>query len=308
MSLLAEIIAGEAQHGSDADSFGVAATISNRLNSPAFSNYGNTALAQATAGGQFSAYPNGLGTPTAYQQSLADALESNNLSAYGNTGNATYYNAQGYAYANNGSNAYGSGSNVYSNVFGKQPNSAFQLPQMNGSTAASAANGGDFGDGAFGPISDDGSQLGNDPLGSSVTMNSIATGSGGTVDFNDVPDNLFDGSSTSDPIGSPPSSINASTLAQSLGGGGGAPINITDLPGLDTSVSGAGSAIQKGATTAGSDVQTAAGGIAGTAATITNAISDFTRNALVVTALVILGLVFVAFGLGMFKHNLAAAV
>lgn len=89
---------------------------------------------------------------------------------------------------------------------------------------------------------------------------------------------------------------------------GGQPVDITDLPGLDTSVSGAGKAVQQGATTAGSDVQTAAGGIAGTAAGITNALSGYASNALVVVALVLLGLVFVAFGLGMFKHNLAAAV
>ena len=321
MSLLAQIIAGEAQAGSNADSFGVASTISNRLNSPSFANYGSTALAQATAGGQFSAYPNGLRTPTAYQQSLADALESNSLSDFGNTGNATYYNAPGYAYQNNGSNAYGSGSNVYSNVFGRQPTAGFALPQMNGSTVANAANGGDdFGGGAFGDSTGGGIATSGNTGGGAYSTSTDGTinidqfNTPQSVDFADVPDDLFDGSNgpiTSSLPNDPASAVgnvNAGSLAQSLGGGGGAPVNITDLPGLDTSVTGAGSAIQKGAGTIGTDVQQSAGGIVGTAASIFNNAQTYFSGAVVVVALVILGLVFVAFGLGMFKHNLAAAV
>jgi hypothetical protein len=319
MSLLAQIIAGEAQHGSDADSFGVASTISNRLNSPSFSQYGSTALSQATAGGQFSAYPNGLGTPTVYQQSLADALEQNNLSAFGNTGNATYYNAPGYAYSNNGSNAYGSGSNVYSNVFGKQPTSAFQLPQMNGSTAAAAANGGDFGGGAFDGESTSGGiayTTGNTGGGSyttapdgSIDISQFNT-PGQSADFGDLPDNIFDGSSTSDPVGAgvgPLGNVAGGSLISAIGGGGGAPINITDLPGADTAITGAGKAVQTGAGTIGTDVQQSAGGIAGTAASIFNNAQTYFSGAVAIVALVLLGLIFVAFGLGMFKHNLAAA-
>lgn len=108
----------------------------------------------------------------------------------------------------------------------------------------------------------------------------------------------------------------ASTAAGSTAGGavsavagaGGAPVNITDLPGLDQSVSGAGKAVQTGAGTIGTDVQQSAGGIAGTAASIFNNAQTYFSGAVAVIALVILGLVFVAFGLGMFKHNLAAAV
>jgi hypothetical protein len=43
-------------------------------------------------------------------------------------------------------------------------------------------------------------------------------------------------------------------------------MRVTDLPGADTAITGAGTAVQKGATTAGTDIETSAGGIAGTAA------------------------------------------
>lgn len=83
-------------------------------------------------------------------------------------------------------------------------------------------------------------------------------------------------------------------LGGTIGGTGGAPINITDLPGLDT-------AVTSGAGTVGTDVQQSAGGIAGTAASIFNSFQSYASGALVVTALICLGLIFVAFGLGMFK-------
>lgn len=339
MSLLAQIIAGEAQAGSNADSFGVASTISNRLNSPSFSQYGSTALAQATAGGQFSAYPNALGTPTAYQQSLADALESNNLSAFGNTGNATYYNAPGFAYTNNGTNAYGSGSNVYSNVFRRQPNGSFSLPQMNGSTVAGGSlQDGDFIDpnfdyaGAQNPVTassfDSGSMLapglsgsgtvgynattaGSSGLGGGSTLFGGSDASGDSVTYanptsSDIGDFYPDAPLPSDPAGAvgPLSNVAGGSLISSLGG---APIDIVNLPGLDTSVSGAGKAVQTGAGTIGTDVQQSAGGIAGTAASIANAAQTYFSGAVAVIALVVLGLVFVAFGLGMFKHNILQA-
>jgi hypothetical protein len=85
--------------------------------------------------------------------------------------------------------------------------------------------------------------------------------------------------------------------------GGGQPVNITDLPGLDTAVTGAGTAAQKGATQADSDVQAAAGGIVQTAASIFNSAQSYASGAVVVLGLCAMGLVFVAFGLGMFKDS-----
>jgi spore germination cell wall hydrolase CwlJ-like protein len=123
---LAQIIAGEAQSGNDADSFGVASTIYNRTQNPAFADYGSDAISQATASGQFSAYPNALGVPTAYQLQLAQAAQNGTLSQYGDTGNATYYNAPGYAYQNNGSNAYGFGLGM----FGKRAGFGEMLPSI----------------------------------------------------------------------------------------------------------------------------------------------------------------------------------
>lgn len=179
--------------------------------------------------------------------------------------------------------------------------------QLLGGSPGQSSTGDPFEDVTAAGATDEGSIMGNDPLGSSVTMNNsdIVSGSAGSVDFNDIGANAFDQDLPSDPA-SAVGSVNAGTLAQSLGGG--APINITDLPGLDTSVTGAGSAIQKGAGTIGTDVQQSAGGIVGTAASIFNNAQTYFSSAVVVVALVILGLVFVAFGLGMFKHNLAAAV
>lgn len=145
-TLLAQIIAGES-NGTPGDDFGVASTIYNRTqgvsgyNGPGF---GLTGTGAATAPLQFSAYPNGLGNPTPNQLALATAINNGTLSNYGDTGNATYYNAAGYAYQNNGSNAFGANasglpSNVYSDQYQQQPSSNFQLPQV--SDAQPVSNG-----------------------------------------------------------------------------------------------------------------------------------------------------------------------
>lgn len=176
----------------------------------------------------------------------------------------------------------------------------------NGSTATSAGD--PFQDIGAAGATDEG-PITSDPLGSSVTMGSgVAPSSNSSLDWSDIGDNTFDQDLASDPAGAGVGSIDAGSLAQSLGGGGGAPVNITDLPGLDTSVSGAGKAVQSGATTVGSNIESSAGGIAGTAASIFNAGKGYFSSAVVVIGLIILGLIFVAFGLSMFKHNIAAAV
>lgn len=300
MSLLAQIIAGEAQGGNNADSFGVASTIFNRSNLN-FNGYGSTPLAQATAASQFSAYPNALGTPTAYQQQLADAAENGTLSQYGNTGNALFYNGPGgssyNAYNSVPGSSYGQGSNAYSNVYGQPANSSFVLPTLGGSAVT----------------------------GNSVTMSpdqsdalfASAANQGIGSDTPNLTDSDFAGLTDADVMGGLPNnaasavgSVNASSLASSLGGAagaGGIAVNLTDESQLPSSVSGAGTAAKAGLTTAGSDVQTAAGGLAGTAASIINSAEAYTSKAIVVIALVLMGAIFVALGLGLFgKRELAA--
>ena len=151
----------EGQAGNQADQFGVAATIQNRLDQ-GFAGSSSGAYGIATQAGQFSAFPNRLVTPTPYTDALAGALLNGNLSDFGSTGNATYYNATGYAYPNLGLNSFGSGSNAYSDQFngpggqpiGTPPTSNFQLPQWNGATApASTSSDGASESEAFDPSS-----------------------------------------------------------------------------------------------------------------------------------------------------------
>lgn len=79
--------------------------------------------------------------------------------------------------------------------------------------------------------------------------------------------------------------------------GGGAPETVTNI---SQAGGDAGKSIQSGLGTAGTDVENAAGGIAGTLASIGNAVQSYTTSAFVMLALVVLGIIFVAFGLGMF--------
>lgn len=135
ISVLAGIIQGEA--GNPSDQFGVASTFLNRAQAGNFPG-GSSPFAVATAAGQYAAYPNGLLPPTPYATSLAtDLVNGGNLSSFGNTGNATYYNAPGYNanYASGIGNSYGPGTNQYSDVFNSAPSSNFQMPQPNGSSS-----------------------------------------------------------------------------------------------------------------------------------------------------------------------------
>lgn len=136
ISTLAGIIQGEASQ--PADQFGVASVIANRA-AINHGGYGTSAIAQATAPNQFSGYnPN----PSPYATTLATALVNGNLSSYGDTGNALFYNAPGYAYAPSGivTNTYSGSSNIYSDVYNQQPTPAFQLPQANGNTLPAYAD------------------------------------------------------------------------------------------------------------------------------------------------------------------------
>lgn len=135
---------------------------------------------------------------------------------------------------------------------------------------------------------------GNSLFGTDSTSDSVTSNGG----FDDLDDNIFD---------QDVSTATTPATSAAAAAGGGAPIYITDLPGADTAITGAGSAVQKGATQAGSDVQTAAGGVVGTLASAFNNAQTYASGALVIIALILMGLVFVAFGLGMFKHNMLPA-
>ena len=143
ISTLAAIIQGEAQ--TPADQFGVAATIQNRVNA-GFPGSENGALGVATAAGQFSAYPSAMQMPTAYATSLATALVNGNLSDFGSTGNALYYNAPGYnpAYSSGTGNNFGPGTNQYSDLYNQSPSSDFQLPLLSGAQAGQPDYGAGF--------------------------------------------------------------------------------------------------------------------------------------------------------------------
>jgi hypothetical protein len=157
-----------------------------------------------------------------------------------------------------------------------------------------------------GTLPDDSMSIGAnaDPLGSGVSINQEATGSAGTADFGDISDSAFDGAD--DPIAT--ASTSATGAASGVAGAGGTPVNITDLPGADTAITGAGKAVQAGAGTIGSDVTSAAGGITGTAASAINSLEMYTSSTFVVVAIAIMGIVFVAFGLGFFKPKQVLSV
>jgi hypothetical protein len=172
------------------------------------------------------------------------------------------------------------------------------------------------------------------PAGSSVGVNASASGSGlgGTSLFGGdstsdaapaLQDSDFDGLTDADIVGPGASTatggINAATGAglvgtsgtsptgaaggAAIGSAGGINVNLTDESGLPTSITSAGKAAQQGATTAGSDITGAAGGITGTAASIFNNAQTYASGAVIIVALVAIGLIFVAFGLSMFRHG-----
>jgi hypothetical protein len=327
---LAGVIQGEA--GSDPnEQFAVASTISNRL-SGLFGNFGGS-LSSVVSPTAFNGFSN---TPNANATALASAIvNGNNLSSFGNPGNVTFFSASNFSTNPNAANfvnpsmqavagagnTVSAGGNSFSGGTSAGPNlSGTILPQLGGSGGGNVLSG-DFGGGAF-----DGESTGG-----GIATTAAATGGnsfttnpdgsidisqfdtpGQSVDFADVPDNLFDNSSVASPasVASTGAGVasGASSGAGAAAGAGGMPITITDLPGADTAITGAGTAVQKGATTAGSDVQTAAGGIAGTLASIINSVETFTSSAFVMVALVVLGAIFIAFGLGIFGKRQLEAV
>lgn len=134
--MLAGIIQGEASN--PADQFGVASTIFNRSQAGSFPG-GSNPFSVATAPSQFSAFPNGMQTPTPFATQLAQSTIDGTLPSMGNTGNATYYNAAGFAYPSLSNNSYSPTSNAYSDAFQQPPSNNFQLPQLNNSANATPA-------------------------------------------------------------------------------------------------------------------------------------------------------------------------
>lgn len=133
-SVLAGIIQGEARD--PADQYGVASVIYNRT-AAGFPGSQNGAIGVATAPRQFSAYPNGLQSPTPYATQLAQNLVNGQPPGDAPTGNALYYNGPGGAQYNvyGGTGSYGQGTNAYSDRFNQPPSQDFQLPGGSGSSS-----------------------------------------------------------------------------------------------------------------------------------------------------------------------------
>jgi len=339
---LASIIQGEASNPSD--QFGVASTIYNRLQA-GFTGSSGGAYGIATAAGQFSAYPNNLQTPSPYATTLAQALLSGNISDYGDTGNALYYNAPGYnsAYASGSDNSYGVGTNQYSDVYNSAPSSSFILPQASNYTGGYDVGSGATLDNAAQSVASDPYAMSNDVWnngydvgsGSSVANDSIlgSVSNAGTYDPNS---GVINGGDISF-AGDVPSSYDVGSGISSMSGGGltgGVPVDPSlyqslpdfsqmqvagvNAPGyvdptqyaqqpLPKAVVQAGDTASSGFATGGKE---AAQGVMGGAQTLYNAVSgglqsleSFTSTAFVYVALAVLGIIFVAFGLGMFPRR-----
>lgn len=130
----------------------------------------------------------------------------------------------------------------------------------------------------------------NDPLGSSLTIDP-----NGASEFGNATPALGNDQ------GTPSLGGGASTSALPTGSAG------SPLPGQQNTgeASIAGQAVQSGLGTAGKAVQTgaqnAAAAVAGTLASTINSIEQYTSSAFVIAALVVVGVIFVAYGLGLFK-------
>lgn len=123
---LASTITGEAS--GDAGQFGVAATMLNRIKA------GIDTPSSLLSVGSFEAN-NKFTTPSPYALQLAQGVQSGDLSQFGSTGNATYYNGPGGS--SYGVYSTGSGNNIagnaYSDRYNQAPSSNFQAPTMGAS-------------------------------------------------------------------------------------------------------------------------------------------------------------------------------
>jgi hypothetical protein len=86
----------------------------------------------------------------------------------------------------------------------------------------------------------------------------------------------------------------------SIGGAGGIAVNLTDETQLAPDVTAAGKAVQSGANTVGSNVTSSASNIANTAASAISSLEQYTSATFVAIAISVMGIIFVAYGLGLF--------
>jgi hypothetical protein len=136
--------------------------------------------------------------------------------------------------------------------------------------------------------------------GSFVAGNPLGFGTSGAADSTSPISGL-----ANDPITEAGIASIAPAVANVAGGSlvaaaGGAPVTITNLPGADTAITSAGNSVKTGATTVGSDVTSSAGTIANTAASAISSLETYTSTTFVAVAIAIMGIIFVAFGLGLF--------
>jgi hypothetical protein len=261
-------------------------------------NYAQQMLAanpNATVGQFYASYNQGTGNP-ANITSLS-TLASANPGAYNNfTQNAGQYANTPLASVIGNGTASGLGSGTYSTGLGSYED----IPSEDASGGTTDLSG--FSTGVNGATG------GNQWVATTNPDGSVSyTDQGQTLDWSNLPDNAFDNSTVAPAITSGAAATAATPATAAAGGAGGIAVNLTDETQLPSSVSGAGTAAKAGLTTAGSDVQTAAGGLAGTAASIVNSAEAYTSKAIVVIALVLMGAIFVALGLGLFgKRELAA--
>ena len=240
---------------------------------------------------------------------------------FGGTGTPGALGASGYSLWPGGSAAQNNWANVL-NSNGLSPNTplasviGLNTGQTPSSTTSSIA-----GDGGIGSDAVAGGLFGTNtntigPTGSGVTT-LIGPGSedvGNT--FDDTPnltDSDFAGLTDADIMGTGSSAgtaLGQGGIGSDAVAGGTAGTTGTPLPGQQNTgeASIAGGAVQKGLGTAGTDVENAAGGIAGTLASTINSIEQYTSSAFVIAALVVLGAIMLAYGLGLFKHGVSIPV
>jgi hypothetical protein len=133
---VAATIQGEA--GSNpANQFAVASVIYNRMQAGNFPGGGDP-YAIVNAPSQFV----GSATPNASAQQFADAIAAGNLSQYGTTGNATYFQTTG-SNTTLGGVGYDIGGNAFSDVWGA-PSSNFTAPAYGASAPAGTPGTGDI--------------------------------------------------------------------------------------------------------------------------------------------------------------------
>jgi hypothetical protein len=135
--------------------------------------------------------------------------------------------------------------------------------------------------------------------GSFVAGNPLGFGNSGATDSTSA------SGLANDPVTAEGISTIAPAVANVAGGSliaaaGGAPVNITDLPGADSAITSAGNSVKTGATTVGSDVTSGVSNLANTAASAINSLETYTSTTFVAVAIAIMGIIFVAFGLGLF--------